>query len=707
MESRSHADEHYPHVFTPIRVGPIEVANRIYFPPHSNPLSSEGAPSSDFAYYYAERAAGGCGLLIHGLPVLPVTIGRQCPYYEEAVPSFRSVARLVHLNGAKIFAQLHYWWGNPGQWEPNSPMRPILGPSARQRFDHFTVTHEMNVTEIEHVVHAYRRGAHHLALAGYDGVELHMSHGTLAEQFLSPYWNGRTDGYGGDVGARLRFAIEALKAIREGAGSGLAVGMRFNCNEMLPGGWTQEDTRTVLACLVDTGLIDFADLDIAVEPNQMPLGMPNYFVPKHSNATFVANVRDAAGSTPVLSALGRVTSISEAEDAIASGICDLVGAARGLIAEPHLVKNAREGREDLSRTCIGWNWCMTATKNALFGCAINPESGRERRWGPRTTASAVRRRKVVVVGGGPGGLEAARVAAKRGHEVVLLERRAALGGQLALWASLPGRDGFAAATKWWKDELYRLDVDVRLGVDATADSVLTERPAAVVVATGSRYASDGESGFLSTPIPGFDRDFVITPEQVLEDGARPTGKVVILDDEGINTGAGIAQLLAQGGTRIELITRWMQHAENVVYTLESAFIIPILKSLGVMLVTQTYVKEIGNHEVTLFDVFTNEQRVVTEVNGVVLATMRRPIAGLASELDGAVEQLFLVGDALAPRGVAEATYEGHRFARFIGEENAPSSFADAYFTRVPNDALPAPAATIDQGGGRATTWQKS
>lgn len=685
--------ERYPNVFNPIQVGPVEIENRFYFPPHGNLLSAGGAPSNYFAHYYAERAAGGCGLLIQSLPVLPTKIGRQCPYYEEAIPSFRAVADLIHQNGAKIFGQLHYWWGSGGQWEPFSPARPTLGASAYQRFDHYSVTHEMGRDEIDEIVEAYRTCARNLAAAGYDGIEYHISHGILPEHFLSPYWNRRGDEYGGDLENRMRFVVRCLEAIHEGAGADLAVGIRFNCDEMLPGGWNQLDAREILAKLVEKDLIHFADLDIAVEPNQFPLGMPNYYVPEHSNAGFVRGVRESLGSVPVLSALGRVTTVQEAEDAIGSGLCDMVGAARGLIAEPELVNNARAGREDESRICIACNWCTTASKIGAFGCAINPASGRELRWGVETLKPGNQKAKVVVVGGGPAGMEASRVAARRGHQVVLFEGRNELGGQLRLLAGLPGRDSFNLATDWWSRQLESLDVDVRLGATATVDSILDELPEAIIIATGSRYASDGESGFISQAIPGADQSHVFTPEMILEDGRRPEGRVIVLDDEGLNTGVGIAELLARDGASVELVTRWMQPMEFGIYTFEFSFVIPTLKQLGVQLSTQTYIKEIDQNSVTLFDVFTNEERTAP-ADAVVLSTMRRPQTALVEALRGKADQVFVIGDALAPRGFADAAFEGQMFARYVSDPDAPRDFKGAFFARLPSEFSQRPASVI-------------
>ena len=288
----------------------------------------------------------------------------------------------------------------------------------------------------------------------------------------------------------------------------------------------------------------FVDLDVGVEPLQLPLGMPPVFLEPHVYRPHVEAVRSATGDVPVLSVLGRLTSIADADSVIAAGVCDMVGAARALIAEPELVKNAREGNEDRSRTCIACNWCMSVRLEGGQGCAINPASYRERSWGLTSFTPAARPCQVVVVGAGPAGLEAARVSALRGHDVTVFEARAFLGGGLALWASLPGREWYLKGIEWWERELARLGVKVLTGSPATAASVLSAQPDAVIVATGARYSPGGHSYFLEVDIPGYDRPFVYRPEDILVEGRRPSGRVVLLDAEGLNTSAGVAEVLA-------------------------------------------------------------------------------------------------------------------------------------------------------------------
>jgi len=457
--------------------------------------------------------------------------------------------------------------------------------------------------------------------------------------------------------------------------------MRFNCDELLAGGYDTTDAYEVLQRIASAGLIDYADLDIATEPQQYYIGMPSVFMEPHLYRPYVEAVRGAAGKIPVLSVLGRMTSIADAEAVIAAGVCDMVGAARGLIAEPDLVRNAYEGQEERSRTCIACNWCMAGIHDSSAGCAINPVSYRERTWGPDALRPAAHSSKVIVVGAGPGGLEAARTSALRGHEVTLLETRARAGGAFALWASLPGREAYQLAIDWWERELKRLGVVIRLGTRATAGGILGEKPDAVILATGAAYHRSGRGFHSEQDIPGYDRDFVYRPEEILSLSALPRGKILVQDDEGLQTGMGIAELFARNGADVEFLTpNFLPLSSRVMATQEGRPMVQRLRALGGRISTMCFIKEIRDHEVLVKDVHSDQVRMISAVDALVLTTGRVPVNDLEKDLDGKVAQLFTIGDALAPRMWGAATFEAHKFARFIGEPGAPASIADAYFS---------------------------
>jgi hypothetical protein len=454
----------------------------------------------------------------------------------------------------------------------------------------------------------------------------------------------------------------------------------MNADELVHevGGLSGAHVREVISRLVEMQLLDYIDLDIAIEPDQMYLGMPNYLLPKQIYRPYVEAVRSAAGDVPVLSVLGRITALSEAEEALHAGAADMIGCTRGLMAEPNLYNQAMEGREEDSRTCLACNLCMDAF-SGMWGCAINPETGREQRWA--TYRPATNPGKVVIVGGGPAGLEAARVAARRGHQVVLFEKQAQLGGQLNLWAKLPDREIFATTPSWYERELKRLGVDVRTATEASPEMIAAERPDAILVATGSRYIRSAETGFLKAPVPGWDQDFVYAADEVIERELRFDGRVLILDEESITTVPGIAEMLTRSGSRVTVVTRWLQpfyRLHSQIVTVE----LPRLKKLGIEIANSTHVRRIGDHQVTLYDVDTGEEREVADVAAVVVATGRRADLSLGKALQGKAAQVLSIGDALAPRGLSEAVQEGHRYARLIGEPDAPRSFTELFFAPV-------------------------
>jgi 2,4-dienoyl-CoA reductase-like NADH-dependent reductase (Old Yellow Enzyme family)/thioredoxin reductase len=671
----------YPHVFSPIRLGPVSLANRFYQSPHVIPHTDRGAPTEDFIAYCVARVKGGCGLVMVSMSVPQRGRGvMPTPHPTKNIPALRSLADAVHDAGGKFIVELWYHWARPGQWAAFSPPAPSMAPSVVQfnLFEKRSSTHEMTRNEIRCMVDAFRQSAANLREAGFDGIMHHASHGAILEQFLSPYFNRRSDDYGGCLENRMRLLNETLQATREAVGEKMAVGMRFNCDELLSGGYDSKESFQILKRVTDSGLIDFVDLDVAVEPDQFHLGMPSVFVKPHVYRPYVEAVRGAAGKVPVLSVLGRLTSIADGEAALAAGVCDMVGAARALLAEPDLVNNAREGREDRSRTCIACNWCMAGVYDGAQTCTINPVSYRERAWSALSPAPL--RCKVVIVGAGPAGLEAARVSALRGHDVVLLEARDRVGGALTLWASLPGRGFYQKAVDWWERELKRLAVRVELCTEASTVRILAEKPDAVVLATGARYSEGGRSNHRDFDIPGHERPFVSRPEDILLGHVRPAGKIVVLDGEGLHTGVGIAEMLANAGSKVEYLTPFFAPVSpRVAASLEVPFIMERLRSSAVAISPTTYIERIGDHELTVYDVYSKQVRMIEKVDAVVLSTGRLSVNQLEQELEGRVAQLFPVGDALAARMWATASYEGHKFARYIGEPNAPRSVADCYF----------------------------
>ncbi|MBW8785320.1 MAG: FAD-dependent oxidoreductase [Novosphingobium sp.] len=685
----------YPHVFSPVRLGPVELANRYYFSPHGLPLTVGPSPSNDLVAYICERIRGGTGLAI--LSCTAHERGRHyqpCPHPPESVPAFRALADAVHEAGGKIIAQIWYHWLSAGHWQPMAPAAPAFAPSVSQfAFGGVSgASHAATREEIRLMGEAHRQSARHLREAGFDGVEVHASHSGLIEQFLSPYFNHRTDEYGGTLENRMRLLIETIELVREGAGPELAVGMRLNCDELVQGGYHTSEAAAVLKAVCDRGLIDFADLDVAMEPLQLKYGMPTVFVEEHFYKPYVEKVRAAAGDVPVLSVLGRVTRMADAEAAIAAGVCDLVGSARQLLIEPKFVEYAREGTEERGRTCIACNWCLGGMADGAFGCTVNPASYRERLWGEGTLTPAARRSRVVVVGGGPGGLEAARVAALRGHEVTLIEAREALGGALGLWAKLPGREFYGHAIDWWERELARLGVDVRTGKQASAACVLALEPDAVIVATGARFSASGRSGAVDRDMPGADRATVFTPEDILEGRARPTGKVVLLDGEGTHAATGLAEMLGRDGAEVTLVSlNYAPYSNRSLMAFEGELMTRRMFETGATFVAATWVRSIGEREVTLYDIVTEHERRIEDVDAVVLATGRVSSDAIARDLDGKVAQLFAIGDALGVRPWATAAYEGQKFARLIGEEDAPATVGEAWFRADDPEVWPAPA----------------
>jgi len=666
----------YPLSLSPLKIGPIEVPNRIFMGPHglANHFIPGSAgrlvPTANCAAYYEERAAGGVGLIMHSFAIAVGSIG---PGSDADVPAFAAVANAVHRHGSKIVAQL--WVPEfAGVWDPLSPQRPLRGATAIPHFGRPDVGRAIPEAMVRRFADQLGVLARYLAQAGYDGVEVHAAHGHLIEQFLSAHFNQRNDRYGGDAERRLTFLFETIEAVRRNFGPQGAIGMRFNPDEMLPDGIDEAEAKQLITAVLDRFPLDFVNLGTGVAPRVSSI-KPHFIEPLHEKG-LVERVGAAVRGRTVLAANpGRVTSLAQSEALLSAGLCDLVGLVRGLIAEPQLVKNTREGRADRNRICVAGNACYASNSQNAWYCELNPSVGRDASWGELRPLPEVKAGKVVVAGGGPAGLEAARVAARMGHKVVLLERSDAVGGQLLAWGALPGREHRRHTAAWYRARLEELGVEVRLGVEATAEAILAETPDAVILATGGAYDRQGRSGFAPAPLPGWDRGFVLTPEDVAG-GKRPTGAVLVIDEEGLHAGPGVAELLAGAGAKVELVTTAVQPARSLVLSNEAELIAGRLVKAGVVVTTSAAVSEIGDGFVVVTKDGRTERRAV---DAVVLVGSRvaAPVPDVG--LTGRVRQVYVIGDALAPRTLSAATYEGQRFARLIGKADAPASTDEALF----------------------------
>ncbi|MFJ9590787.1 oxidoreductase [Streptomyces acidicola] len=653
----------YPALYDPIEIGPVEIKNRIFVSPHGSfaPLAPPEYGLDDHIYardpadgspiphphvidYYEERARGGAGLITLGhVEVQKGGTGRYHLTTDSATATFVPLVERIHQYGTKVFVELHCGYDSPS----GIPGAGFVGTGFPKA---------LSVADIKRIVQLVGLSAKNAVAAGMDGVELHAAHLHSVGPFLSGFTNRRTDEYGGSLDNRMRFAIECLEAIRENVGTSVAVGIRMNCDEQLPDGIDAEEASEIARRLEELQLLDYFSLDIGHSQHMWHTWGPHY-LPESYEVPAIAKVRAAIRNAVVLGNPGRLRDPAEAERIIQSGAMDMVGGVRGFFADPEWPKKGLELRTKEIRPCVGLNGCVS-----VGSCVVNPTNYLETLYGVTKVKPAEEPKRVVVVGGGPSGMEAARVAALRGHVVTLIERDETLGGALKLHAKIPTHEVTLEAVDWWAAQLDDLGVKVELGRDATVDEVLTHSPDVVVLAAGASYEPTGINGLTAREIPGWDRDFVYTPETLLPAIPKVRRNVVVLDDDGWVTASEIAWIFAQRrAASVELVTRHAATAQSYVDKVGSH------RDLVEMLLArhnvvrrsaQTFIRDIGDHRVTLFDTWTNAERVVEDVDVVVLCTLRKSRTELADELRARGVRLEIVGDARRPGRMPQATRDG-------------------------------------------------
>ena len=636
----------FPYLFSPLPLGAITVPNRIVFSAHLTNLAQSNRPGPDLAAYYEERARGGAGLIItEEQSVHPTDHAYErliSAYDESVIPGYEELTRRVHVHGTPILAQINH---NGGQASSIYTRLPVWAPSPVADPLFREVPKEMEPADIAAAVAAYARVARHVHAGGFDGAELQASHSSLLRQFLSPYANRRGGAYGGSVEKRARIVREIIEAIRVEVGREFVLGIRIPGDEFIDGGLTLEHSVGTVRILARDGLLDYFNTSLGTATHTLFMVEGSMHLPPGYQLYTAAALREVT-DLPVVG-VGRIKDPVQAEQVLASGVCDLVGMVRQQIAEPETALKAREGRVEQIRLCISCNQDCIGREglNLEVGCIENPASGHERQF-PRTLPPVVRRRRVLVVGGGPAGMQCAVVAARRGCAVTLCEAHSELGGQVRLAARVPNRAEFGDLARNLVAELGRQRVEVRLESRVTPEQVLAESWEAVVCCTGARA---------DKPTPE-----VLSVWEVLQ-GAEVGERVCVVDLVGFHQATSTAEWLAQRGHHVELLTPTLAAGQDLGLTLDLENWHRRVLALGVRIVTSVAPLGYKQGGVEAVEAYSGEMVEFGPYDAVVVANHGRPDDHLYFALKGKLE-VHRAGDCLAPRRAGDAINEGQRVA---------------------------------------------
>jgi len=646
------------HVHTPIRLGPVELKNRVVRTAHATNLGG-GTMSDALIAYHRARAEGGVGLsIVEILSVHDSTPATLNVFASDIEAGYRKLVAAVRPHGMKLFQQLWHGGHNALPLDGSPPWSASDAPSPTLGVTPVPMTQSM----IDEIIAAYVSTARKCEAWGLDGVEIHCAHGYLPAQFLSPNANRRTDAYGGDFDRRLRFMREVVEAVKAAVSPGFAVGVRV-APDLSANGISVEDVMRAVSVLEDAQLIDFVDVSLG-DYHAFPKLIGAMHEPLGYEMPTSAPIARAARSPAIVT--GRFRTLEEADQVIRAGDADLVALTRAHIADPDVVRKTLAGHPEQVRPCIGCNQgCVGGLLGAAgrMGCTVNPAVGAEDELEDTQLQPAAQRRKVLVVGGGPAGLEAARTAALRGHQVILAEAADALGGTLRIAARAPQRHGLIDIAIWLEHEVYRLGVEVRLSSYLSADDIKTEAPDEVILATGSLPRMDGiQLSHPGEPITGIDAPQVMSSwDLLLERPARQVKTAVVIDDVGHYEGIAAAEHLIAHGAEVHFVTRHPAFAHQMEAALSAEPALQRLHRGRFHLHLRSRVISVGPGCVTVLPTFlprdsANARELPAE--RVVFISHNAPNRALAEELANSGLSVRLIGDANSPRFLPNAIREG-------------------------------------------------
>lgn len=541
-------------IFQPLAINQLMIRNRIVSTAHAEVYATDnGMPTERYIRYYEEKAKGGIGLCICG-GSSPVSIDSPQGWWKSVnlttdavIPHLQQLADAVHRHGAHIMIQITHM-GRRSRWD-GGDWPHLLSPSGIREPVHRATCKTIEPEEIERIIANFAAAARRVKAAGFDGVELSAVHQHLIDQFWSPRVNHRTDEWGDSFENRMRFGLRVLEAVRAEVGPDFAVGMRICGDEFHPDGLTHEDMKAIASYYDATGMVDYFGVvgSGCDTHNTLANVIPNMTFPPEPFLHLAAGIKQVV-NVPVIHAQSIKDPI-QAERVLEAGYVDFVGMTRAHIADPHLIAKVRLGQVDQIRQCVGANYCIDRQYQGLdVLCLQNAATSREATMPHVISKTRGPIRRVVVVGGGPGGMEAARVCAERGHEVVLFEKAGELGGQITLAAKAPQREQIAGITRWFALELSRLAVALKLETEADAEQIVAEQPDVVILALGGEPFVDQSPGW------GARDGLVVSSWDVLSGRVAPGKNVLVYDTICEFSGMSVADYLASKGALVELVT---------------------------------------------------------------------------------------------------------------------------------------------------------
>jgi 2,4-dienoyl-CoA reductase-like NADH-dependent reductase (Old Yellow Enzyme family)/thioredoxin reductase len=674
----------YRHLLSPLRIRNTTLPNRVVFAPVCPTWvrsPHEGIFTEQAVAYYEERAKTGLGMIILGghlinKDTIYTPLGFPGLWNDAQLEGLANVARAVRRHGCALAVQLlHLGLRSPTPFLKTDPARDpdeynpyMLAPSQvpAGEIPGGPTPKELEEHEIEYILQCYEDAAKRAISAGLDGIEFHVAHGYLPWQFLSPFYNKRTDHWGGSYEKRLRFSIEAMRRIRKRIGDRPFLGYRINSTSFWEGDLEIEDIKRIHADFERGTDIDYVSVSAGVHHSWIhtPMTFEEGWEREYTRA-----IKTVAKKPVFL--VGRVSHPAVADELVGSGDADAILLARQMIADEQWMTKVKEGRVNDIRRCVAANYCWRAViRGSRVQCAYNPVVGREAVWGASSMRRVSSPKRVLVIGAGPAGLEYARVAAARGNTVVVYEREGQVGGHVRAYGALPNRQQYGTIATWLAEQATGNGASIKTASPVTAENIdtvlATERPDHIVVASGARYRRDGFQGQTGKPLPGWETGHCVTWDEVALERVKVSGDVLVVDEMADVAAPLTAVKLAKLGLRVKLLTKWPMIGWETAAEVYLHWILTYLYEADIEMITDHAVKKIDRTEVEIVNIYQPSRARPITADTIVMATSRSSENAMYHLLREGGRSVEAIGCAVAPRTVYEATLEGHRAARKLG-----------------------------------------